>query len=182
MVPGCHITAVSRHAHQALLAERLGASEVLHGDEPHDEIAAVTGARMFHGLFGSYNLLGGFEVVYDCVGSPASLKNCLRWTRAGGTVVLVGLNMTPMQLDLSPVWHQEVNLIGVMAHGVEPFRGGIWHTYNVVIDLLRQGVIQVSPLITHRLPLSNWRRAITVASDKQTTKAIKVVLDINNLA
>ncbi len=50
-------------------------------------------------------VVGGFDVVYDCVGSSATLTDSLRWTRAGGAVQIVGLHFAPMaKIDLTPVW------------------------------------------------------------------------------
>jgi len=40
--------------------------------------------------------------VWGCVGDEESLTNSLRWTRAGGTVMIVGLHMSPMKnIDLA---------------------------------------------------------------------------------
>jgi threonine dehydrogenase-like Zn-dependent dehydrogenase len=178
LVPGCSVTVIARHDHQARLAHLLGAHEVLRESEPHDAIARITGGKLFRGFFGSYFLLGGFEVIYDCVGSAASLKRCLRWARARGTVVMVGIDMHPLRLDLSPIWHQEVDLIGVIAHGAERIDDHTSHTYDVAIDLLRRGAVRVTPLITHRFRLADWRLAIEVARNKEETRSVKVVLDV----
>lgn len=119
-------------------------------------------------------LLGGFDLAFDCMGTARTLQNSLRWPRASGAVVLVGIKLHPHTLDLSPIWHQEVDLVGVHAHGVERWHGERRHTYAVVIDLLQQGHLAVEGYITHRFPLRRWKSAIKTAANKETG-AIKVV-------
>jgi threonine dehydrogenase-like Zn-dependent dehydrogenase len=174
--PDACVSVVARHPHQAAMARRLGADEVVLGEDGYQATARITGAKLYEGMFGNRMLLGGFDVIYDCVGSAKSLHNSLRWVRAGGSVVVVGVKLAPLKLDLTPLWYQEVNLVGVYAHGVEPWNGGTEHTYDAVIDLMRQGKLTVEGLITHRFPLSQWRQAVTTALDKRNG-SIKVVFD-----
>jgi len=81
-----------------------------------------------------------------------------------------------MRVDLTPVWYQEVDLIGLYAHGMETRDGLTQHTYDLVVDLLLQGKLTADGLITHRFPLDGWREAVRTALDKDSG-AIKVVLD-----
>jgi threonine dehydrogenase-like Zn-dependent dehydrogenase len=174
--PECHISAIARHPHQAEMARRLGADEVVMGEDGYQATARITGAKLYEGMFGNRMLLGGFDVIYDCVGSARTLQDSLRWARAGGAVVMVGIKFAPLKLDLNPVWYQEVDLVGLYAHGVEPWAGETRHTYERVIDLMRQGKLVVDGLITHRFPLGQWRRAVSTAMDKRNG-SIKVIFD-----
>jgi len=174
--PECHITCIARHRHQAEMARRLGADEVVTDGDGYQATARITGAKLYEGMFGNRMLLGGFDVVYDCVGSASTLQDSLRWARAGGTVVIVGVKLARLKLDLNPIWYQEVDLVGTYAHGAEPWRGESRHTYDLVIDLMRQGKLSVDGLITHRFPLSQWHQAVRTASDKRNG-TIKVVFD-----
>ena len=174
--PACHITVIARYAHQAEMARHLGANEVVMGEDGYQATARITGANLYQGMFGNRMLLGGFDVIYDCVGSAGTLHDSLRWARAGGTVVMVGVKLTPLKLDLNPVWFQEVELTGVWAHGAEPWEGGTRRTYDLVIDLMRQGKLTADGLITQRFPLRQWRQAVGAALDKRNG-AIKVIFD-----
>lgn len=174
--PQCHITVIARHPHQAEMARRLGADEVVMDEDGYQATARITGAKLYEGMFGNRMLLGGFDVIYDCVGSARTLQDSLRWARAGGAVVMVGIKFAPLRLDLNPIWYQEVDLVGLYAHGVEPWGGETRHTYEMVIDLMRQGKLVVDGLITHRFPLGQWRRAVSTAMDKRNG-SIKVIFD-----
>jgi len=174
--PDCHITAIARHPHQAEMARRLGADEVVMGEDVYRATARITGAKLYEGMFGSRMLLGGFEVVYDCVGSRQTLQDSLRWARAGGAVVMVGIKLSPLKLDLNPIWYQEVDLVGLYAHGAESWEGETRRTYDLVIELMGRGKLTVDGLITHRFALSQWRRAVSTALDKRNG-CIKVIFD-----
>jgi threonine dehydrogenase-like Zn-dependent dehydrogenase len=174
--PECHITAIARYAHQAEMAHHLGANEVVMGEDGYQATARITGANLYQGMFGNRMILGGFDVIYDCVGSAGTLHDSLRWARAGGTVVMVGVKLTPLKLDLNPIWFQEVELTGVWAHGAEPWEGRTRRTYDLVIDMMRQGKLTADGLITQRFPLRQWRQAVGAALDKRNG-TIKVVFD-----
>jgi threonine dehydrogenase-like Zn-dependent dehydrogenase len=141
------------------------------------DIAKLTGARHFTAPMNKGMLLGGFDVVYDCVGNARTVEDSLRWSRALGTVVIVGVNLSRLTLDISPIWYQEVGLTGSLAHGTDAWKGERRHTYDWVIELLRAGKMKTDGVITHRFRLEDYRQAIDTYRDKSGSKAIKVVFD-----
>jgi threonine dehydrogenase-like Zn-dependent dehydrogenase len=175
VAPACHLTVLARYQHQAEMAQRLGADEVLIVGDLYAEMARITGARHYTARLNRGMLLGGFEVIYDCVGSAQTIIDGLRWARAGGTVVLIGIRLSRLKVDLNPVWYQEVNLIGSHTFGVEDWQGSKIPTFDLVIRLLKEGTLIYDGLITHRFPFEEHRRAIATHSDKRTG-SIKVVL------
>ena len=105
-----------------------------------------------------------------------ALINLLGWARAGGAVVLVGVKLSPLRLDLNPIWYQEVDLSGVWGHGVEIWQGETRHTFDIVIELMRKKKLTIDGLITQRFPLSQWRQGVNAALDKGKG-TIRIVLD-----
>jgi len=102
--PECEITALAQFPWQAEMAKAYGATRTfLASDDGYAEAARLTGGRLYEGRTGNRMLLGGFDVVFDVVGIAATLNNALRWTRAGGTVVLDGEKLHRVKLDLTPV-------------------------------------------------------------------------------
>jgi len=176
--PACHITAMARHPHQVEMARKLGAHEIITREDPYVSTARITDGKLYAGQFKNRMILGGFDVVYDCVGSDKTLQDGLRWARAGGTVVLAGVNLKPMHVDLTPVWYQEVSLKGLYAHGMEEWNGRRQSTYDLTADLLLKKKLVTEGLITHRFPLEEWHTAVRTAKDKRTG-AIKVILDLS---
>jgi threonine dehydrogenase-like Zn-dependent dehydrogenase len=174
--PGCRISAMARYPQQVKMAGKMGADEVISQEDSYSASARITSGKLYTGQFKNRMIMGGFDVVYDCVGSKKTVQDSLRWARAGGTVVLVGVNLKPMHVDLTPIWYQEVDLIGLFAHGTEEWNGAKQSTFDLTTDLLLKKKLLIDGLITHRFPLEQWRTAVRTAKDK-SSGAIKVVLD-----
>ncbi|MGE5251659.1 MAG: zinc-dependent alcohol dehydrogenase [Bacteroidota bacterium] len=173
------ISAVARHPHQQNMAEKLGARHILQGSS-YAEVERVTGGRYFSAPLNRGVVTGGFDVIFDCVADEQTTNNALRWTRAGGTVVMVGSHLSPMpKVDLTPVWFHQVNLIGTYGHGMEHLPGGRKHTYDIIFDGFRDGRLDITGLITHRFPLRDYKEAIRVATSKGPEKAIKVLFEVD---
>jgi threonine dehydrogenase-like Zn-dependent dehydrogenase len=174
--PGSQIVAMARYPQQIEMARALGADELIVQEDAYAAVARITSGRLYDGAFDNRIILGGFGVVYDCVGTVRTVQDSLRWARAGGTVVLAGISLHRICVDLTPVWHQEVDLIGLYAHGEEVREGYRQPTYDLVLDLLHQGKLTAEGFVTHHFSLDRWQEAVRTALDKGSG-AIKVVLD-----
>lgn len=168
VTPKCHLTVLARYPHQEEMARRLGADEVLTSGDLYSEVAHITGAKHYKAPLNRGMLLGGYEVVYDCVGSAETLLDGLRWVQAGGALVLVGISLGSLKVDLNPVWYQEVDLIGSHTFGVEDWQDRRVHTFDLVIEMLQKGNLAHEGLITHRFPFEQYKRAIRIAADKRS--------------
>jgi threonine dehydrogenase-like Zn-dependent dehydrogenase len=176
--PACEIVAVAEFPWQAEMARAFGAEHVfLARDDGFAEVARLTGARLYEGFGNNRMLMGGFDVLFDVVGAAATLDNALRWTRAGGTVVLVGVNLHRMRLDVTPIWYQEVNLIGAVGHGVVTWEGEAVSTFELGMRWMQAGRLRCDDLLTHRFPLDGYREAFITATDKRAHRSIKVAFD-----
>jgi threonine dehydrogenase-like Zn-dependent dehydrogenase len=176
--PDCEITAVAQFDWQAEMARRLGADHaIMSGNDGYANSARLTGARLYQGRRDNRMLIGGFDIVFDVVGIPQTVNDALRWTRANGTVVVIGVHLHRMQIDLTPVWHQEVNLIGAVGHDIITWQGEAVSTFGLAQRWMAQGKIETRSLLTHKFPLADYRRAIDTAVDKAKTKSVKVAFD-----
>lgn len=175
LFPEVEVTSLARYPHQQSLAERLGAQHILKAAS-YAEVARLTGGAFFSAPINKGVVTGGFDIIYDCVADEHTTNDALRWTRAGGTVVMVGSHMMPMpRVDLTPVWYHQVNLIGSYGHGLEEWQGGHRHTYDLVVEQYQKGKFPVEELITHRFPFQDYKEAIRVATAKGKQRAVKVM-------
>jgi len=90
------------------------------------------------------------------------------------------VNLHMMHIDLTPIWYQEVNLIGTFAHGAETWPPGTSEqrsTFSIAMELMEQGQLHPEQLITHHFALTNYRHALMTASSKAHSRAIKIVFD-----
>jgi len=188
LAPNVTITALPEHAFQVELATLSGATRILYKEDGTAGVARLTGAKHFRTPLGAELLVGGFGTVYDTLGTASSLQGALRWVCDGGTVVLVGRQLARMQIDLTPIWHREISLVGALAHGTETWPGGVgpsaWgvdggraSSFALAAAHMRDRRVLPERLITHRFPLREVRRAIATARDFPLHRAVKVVLD-----
>ena len=174
LVPEAEITVLASYPHQQKVAEKLGADYILrHSD--YSEVARIAGGKFFTAPLNKGVVIGGFDIIYDCVANPETTNHALRWARAGGTVEMVGSHLAPMpRVDLTPVWYHQVNLVGTYGHGMNEWNGVRKHTYEWVFELFKQHKFDIDGLITHRFPLRDYKKAIHVAISKRREKSIKV--------
>ena len=176
--PDCEVTVISRYDFQSHMAENLGAKNILHEADGYKGIAKASGGKFFSAPMNKGIVIGGFDIIYDCVGNSTTLNDCLRWIKAKGKVVLVGSHIHPMtKVDMTTLWYHQVELTGVVAHGHEHHHDESKHTYDWVIDFLKQGLYQINGFITHRFPYSDYKQAIALANgSKGKPQAIKVIM------
>lgn len=178
--PDARVSVMARYPHQQKAAQKLGADQVISDADPYQAVAEATDGKYYQAPMNRGMILGGFEVIYDCVGSQDTIYNSLRWARAGGAVVLVGIDLGELKVDLNPIWYQEVDLIGSHTFGMEDWRGQHRHTFDWVIEMMQEGLVHPDELITHRYPLDEIKRAIEVAEDK-SQQSIKVMIQLEDL-
>jgi threonine dehydrogenase-like Zn-dependent dehydrogenase len=176
LAPSAQVFAAARHPQQQKLATRWGAT-LVEGDL-YRETERICGAEYYEGMFNNNTLLGGFDVIYDCVANQDTLGQSLRMCRAQGAVVMVGVNLSQSRIDLTPILMQEVDLIGAMAHGMERWQSETVSTFELTARLIEEGKLETDGLITHRFDLSRWKEAIAVAANKRSG-SVKVVFDFN---
>jgi threonine dehydrogenase-like Zn-dependent dehydrogenase len=175
------ITAVVRHPFQAKMAERLGASRVvLDGGGKGAQRAAmeVAGARAHRPIVGGEVFTGGFDLVFDCVGSASSVDAALRVTAPRGRLVLLGTAGELSHLDLTLAWARELRVLGSYVYGREASLPGAPHTFDYLVQRLAEaGAPPVAELVTHRFGLDHWREAMSVATGRRRHASVKVVFD-----
>ena len=122
---------------QAKLAERFGATRVKldqDGYGPQRAAVVVTGARAHRPIVGDEVLTGGFDLVFDGVGSQASVDASLRVVAPRGRLVLLGTAGELEHLDLTLAWARELRIIGSYVYGREASLPGSPHTFDYLLN------------------------------------------------
>ncbi|HLQ29506.1 MAG TPA: alcohol dehydrogenase catalytic domain-containing protein [Ktedonobacteraceae bacterium] len=179
LAPDAEVCVMARHAFQVERAARMGA-QIIYPQDSYREVQRATGAQLYQGMLGNQMLLGGYDVIYDTVGSKRTTQDSLRWARAGATVVMVGVNLHRMKIDLTPIWYQEINLIGTLGNGIESWPIGTSEkksSFEIAAEMIENRRIFPDKLITHSFSLSGYRDALLTAVDKGRNRAIKVIFD-----
>ena len=110
---------------------------------------------------------GGVDVVYDTVGAPDTLEVGLRVLRARGTIVQLGLS-SMARCEWTPWYFKEARLVGSNAFGVEEVDGVRQHAIAHYLDLVGDGRIDLTGLLTHTFPLE---RVAGCRSRRSSTRA-----------
>ncbi|CAN5687321.1 zinc-binding dehydrogenase [soil metagenome] len=174
----CAITVLARHPLQVSTAERFGATNVIRGGKAGDAAVQIAGARSYQPIRGRAVYAGGFDMVFDCVGSNRSVDDSLRVAGPRGRVVMVGCAAEMSKLDLSFVWARELSISGSYVYGKEASLEGSPHTFDVAIKLLLNNPqIDLESMVTHVFPLSEWRKAMEVSLSRGKHAALKVLFD-----
>jgi threonine dehydrogenase-like Zn-dependent dehydrogenase len=116
------------------------------------------------------------DVVYDTIGSPATLEQALRVMKPRGAISVTGVN-APGRFEWSPWYFKEVQIVGSNAFGVEEVDGVRKHALEHYLDMVRAGRIDIAPMLTHTFRLDEWRDAFTTLARQDETGAIKVAFD-----
>lgn len=173
--PECEVTAVAQFPWQAEMARGFGADNIILTDsDDYATISNLTGAQLYNGRGGNRMLIGGFDLIFDVVGNPTTLNNSLRWARAGGTVVLVGVHLHSMKLDVTPIWYQEVDLLGAVGHDIVTWHGQLISTFDLAIEWMLDGTFDLTGMLTHCYPLAAYQEAFEMALDKRNGRSVKV--------
>lgn len=167
------IAVVAKHAKQREWAGAFGASEIVEPKDATNAVRRATHAMKLRPERGASFLLGGADVVIDCVGSRGSLDLALRVTRAGGRVVVSGI---PTQgADLTPLWFRELELVGAYTGGEETLNGERRHSFEIATELAKQNPID--RIVGATYPLRRWREAIDHALGAGRLGTLKVAFD-----
>lgn len=176
LFPDVEVWAVTRSGPRADMATRMGAHAVL-PSAPDELVAAVAdrlGAPTLVPWSGREWLQDGPSVVYDTIGSVETVETSLRLLETGGTLVVSGVE-PPGRFEWTPLYFKELRVIGSNAFGIEEVRGVRKHAFEHYFDWVGEG-LDLSPLVTHRFGLDEWRSAVLTASNARATGAIKVLL------
>ena len=174
---GARVIVVAKYPFQGEMARKFGADEVIYLRQGghFEAVAKATSGKLYKPMLGKKVLVGGADIVYECVGSESSIDDALRFARSGGTVVLVGLAAIPKRVDWTPIWLNELTVKGSVWGGTETFQGRRVHTFQLTLEWMAEGKLDLAPMVTHRFRLDDYKRALAVTADKSRHLVVKSV-------
>jgi threonine dehydrogenase-like Zn-dependent dehydrogenase len=177
--PDVEVMVVARFPAQAALARRLGATVV----DPYPveqllETAAAWSGGVLQRVEGALPMAhpGGIDVVYDTVGTGETASVGVRLLKARGTMVKSGVH-APERWEWSPLYFKEISWVGSNAFGIEEVEGVRRHGIAHYLQLVQDGRIDMTGMLTHTFRLDDWREAFTALATQADSGAIKVAFD-----
>ena len=144
------------------VSRRMGADLALkaNGDNVRESVMAATGGE-------------GVDFLVEAVGTKETLLESVHLVRPGAEMVLFGLpdSSEPVPISFHHFFHKRVRAYST--YGAQFERG--LKSFRAAVDLIHRGEIDVSPLVSHILPIEEIDRALHMAHDR-SDNAIKVSL------
>jgi threonine 3-dehydrogenase len=107
----------------------------------------------------------GVDVVLEMSGAEPALHQGLAALTNGGRISLLGTHARPATIDLSP----EIIFKAVRVYGITGRL--LWETWYRTTALLEEG-LDVTPIITHRLPLTRYAEAFDLVAAGHAGKIV----------
>lgn len=107
----------------------------------------------------------GVDVVLEMSGAEPALHQGLAALTNGGRISLLGTHTRPATVDLS----REIIFKGIRIHGITGRR--LYETWYRTTALLQEG-LDLSPIISHRLPLSRYAEAFELVASGHAGKVV----------
>lgn len=157
-----------------LVARRAGAAEIVATDLSDFTLALarragadrVLNTRADPEALGQYTAdKGYFDVLYECTGVAAALAGGIAAMRPRGVILQLGLG-GDMAVPMMAITAKELDLRGSFRFHPEFATG---------VALMRAGLIDVKPLITHSVALADYETAFTLASDRSQAMKAQIV-------
>lgn len=136
------------------IAESYGATMTLNSSR--DDVEAIVA-----GIGDNY----GADLVVDTAGVAATLKLSLDIVRPAGHITKIGWGPKPVNFSLDKIIEKSVTLKGHFSH--------TWDVWEKCLNMMGKNQVDLKPLITHELPITEWEEAFRLVEEKE---AMKVVL------
>jgi threonine 3-dehydrogenase len=149
------IFALEVNKHRRELAHAMGADVVL--DPSADDVAAIVRERTAG---------NGVDVVLEMSGHPDAIRLGLEILRTGGRVSLLGIPSRPVELDLA----RDIIFKGAIVQGINGRK--MYETWYQMEALLKTGRLDLSPVITHRLPMRDFARGMELLQSGEASKIL----------
>jgi threonine 3-dehydrogenase len=108
----------------------------------------------------------GADLVCEMSGHPSALKQALQTARLGGRVHLLGIPNDAVSLDLA----DDLVFKGLTVYGVVGRK--MFETWNQMRSFLASGLLDPTPVVTHRFPLAQIGEALEAIRSGATGKVI----------
>jgi len=127
------VTVVDLNGDRLKLAKKMGADNIVHADRNMEEKLFSISKR-------------GFQVVIDATGVKEVIENSIKYVRNDGYLLLFGVCGMKEKIELKPyeIFKRDIKIVGSFA---------LRKTFQNAINLLKNNVINVEPLIGDRISL-----------------------------
>ncbi|MBA8821067.1 NAD(P)-dependent alcohol dehydrogenase [Ochrobactrum sp. GPK 3] len=111
----------------------------------------------------------GADIVFECSGAPAAIRDLFKIVRPGGTVVLVGLPPEPVLFDVSGATARECRIETVFRYA---------NVFDRALALIAAGKVDLKPLVSGTFTFDESITAfVRAAEGRPTDVKLQIILD-----
>ncbi|MGG1660675.1 zinc-dependent alcohol dehydrogenase [Brevibacillus sp. NRS-1366] len=121
-------------------------------------------AESIHAIIERETAGKGVDVAVECAGAGASVATCLKAVKKLGRYVQVGILGKEIMVDFDTILYKQLQVFGSGAHSQK--------TWEKMMRILEQGKVDLSPIITHKIPLSDWEHGFVLCERKEAGKVL----------
>jgi threonine 3-dehydrogenase len=155
LMGAAHVVAVEPNVYRRGLAERTGALALDPSDAVAERCRELSGSRQ------------GADVAFEVSAAAGVYPSLFDAVRREGIVVAIGHPDDPTPVDIAA----HISKKGITLRGI--FGRRLWDTWEQMLLLVASGRLDLEALVTHRLPLTDFPRAIELLHGD----SCKVLLD-----
>jgi threonine 3-dehydrogenase len=149
------VYALEVNEHRRKLAEAMHADAVL--DPGKDDVSGY-----IHEQTGGY----GVDVVLEMSGHADGMRLGFKVLRSGGRISLLGIPSRPVEIDFA----EDVIFKGATVQGINGRR--MYETWYQMEALLKANKLDLSPAITHRLPMHDFAHGMELLKTGEASKIL----------
>jgi len=163
------VVVVAKHLHQQHIARQLGADRVVGVEELLSGLTEELRVKLHRPEFGPPGATGGADISFDCVGAAETMDTSLRFTRAAGQVVMVGMPGNSAKLHWMAAWHKELSVLGSYSCN-RP-------TFCKAILVLPGMSARLEAIVGAKFSLAQYKKALAAALKPAKTGALKITFE-----
>lgn len=147
------LAGLPRDTHRMEIGRKLGATHSV--DLTKDDLPALV-AELSGGV--------GADLVVDAAGPSATVKMAMDIVKRNGQITKIAWGPKPLDLSLDPLLAKAVTFQGVFSH--------TWDTWERVLRLESTRQVRLAEMISHRVPLQDWKVAFDALEKGEAVKAL----------
>jgi threonine 3-dehydrogenase len=148
-----HVVITDVNDHRLELAKKMGATRAV--NVKYQSLTEV---------MEELNMTEGFDVGLEMSGNPMAINDLVKAMNHGGSVAMLGIPPQETAID----WNQVI-FKGLVIKGI--YGREMFETWYKMIAMLQSG-LDVSPVITHHFPISEFQDAFQIMASGQSGKVI----------
>jgi len=160
---GCRtvVAGTSKDAVRLAKAKEMGADYVVDvsKENPDDFIRRLTNGR-------------GCDVVLDASGSQAGIRQALSSVKKLGRYIQVGISGKDVTVNFDTILYKQLQVYGCNGHSRT--------SWEHVFRIFETGKVNLKPLISGIMPLSQWQEAFRMCEEKEAVKILLYYDDKEN--